>query len=70
MNDEPSADDRRRIGRLAVLWMQLVLGSIVFLGGLVVVYLIRRGRRIRSSQPPPADLPDEFLGGDHDSPTA
>ncbi|MFO0957595.1 MAG: hypothetical protein U0800_09045 [Isosphaeraceae bacterium] len=66
MKDEPRRDrpaERRRIAEAAAWWMGLTLGSIVLLGGLVLAFLVRIGRRIRAHQPPPAPVPDEFLGG-------
>lgn len=66
MKDEPQrerAAERRRIAEAAAWWMGLTLGSIVLMAGLVLAFLIRIGRRIRAGQPPPAPLPDEFLGG-------
>lgn len=67
MRNEPTPADRRRVGELAVLWMELALGSVLFLTGLLAAFLVRKGRRIRASQPPPRPVPDEFLGDDHDA---
>lgn len=43
----------RRVGRIAVVWLVLALGTIVVLSALVVWHLLRRGRLIRSSLGPP-----------------
>lgn len=62
------AEARRRIGRAVAAWMALALTAVVTVTTLIVWHLVRRGRLIRETLPPPrAGILPELLSADSDS---